>query len=212
MHRDLLQNTINFQHCQRNFDLTKTLDNDIAQHLYQIALSTPSKQNYVNFDCIAITNRQLIRQIAELCIHEQRDKLLPNLKEEFKKGRLQNPQVDAHMILLYFVKFENENIDHSDRMGHKTVSNWKRLTNMEIGISTGAVGLAANMLGLRTGFCKCFIENRLPDFTQYGIDKEDLEVILSIGYPLHKDHTIHTDDRFTSKSYDKEGQKIIFID
>jgi hypothetical protein len=211
MHKDLLQNTLNFQHCQRNFDLTKTLDNDIAQHLHQIALSTPSKQNYVNFDCIAITNRQLIRQIAEVCIHEDRDNLLPNLKEKFKNGRLQNPQVDAHMILLYFPIYEHENIDHSSRTGYKKVANWKELTNMEIGISTGAVGLAANMLGLRTGFCKCFIEDDLPEFTQYGIDKEDLEVILGIGYPLHKDHTVHTDDRFNSSSYKKQEQKKIFI-
>lgn len=212
MLKDLLQSTLNFQHCQRNFDLTKPLDNVIARNLYEIALSTPSKQNYVNFDCIAITNRQMIRQIAEVCIHEDRDDLLPMLKEEWKNGRLQNPQVDTHMLLLYFVKPENENIDHSDRTGLKKVDNWKRLTNMEIGISTGAVGLAANMLGLRTGFCKCFIEDRLPEFTQYGIDKEDLEVILGIGYPLYKDHTIHTDDRFVSLSYDKEEQKIIFID
>ena len=216
---DLLNHTKTFQRCQRNFDLSRELDTDTAKTLYEIALSVPSKQNFVNYDVVAVTNRSLIRQIAENCVSDTQNFLTKRLQTELKNGRLQNPQVDAHMILMYFLKPEMTFRDYSNRdRGPKGDSkqqfnSWKSLTNLEIGISTGAVGLAANSLGLRTGFCKCFTESKLPQkvFEDNGIDVNELVVILGIGYPLYEDHTLHTDGVHDSESFTKLEQKRIII-
>ena len=84
-----------FQRCQRNFDLDKNIDNQVVEILYDVALSTPTKQNLVNFDIIVVTNRQLIRQCAQAAVSESVDFL--QVSEEIKSGRrLQNPQVDCN--------------------------------------------------------------------------------------------------------------------
>lgn len=216
---DLLNHTQTFQRCQRNFDLSRELDIDTAKTLYEIALNVPSKQNFVNYDVVAVTNRSLIRKIAEASVSDDQSFLTPKLQQELKNGRLQNPQVDAHMLLMYFLKPDMADRDYGNRDPGpkggptKRFINWKHLTNLEIGISTGAVGLAANSLGLRTGFCKCFTESSLPqkEFEDIGIDVNELVVILGIGYPLHEDHTLHTDGVHESDSFTKLEQRKIII-
>ena len=89
----ILEAVNGFQRCQRNFDLDKNIDNQVVEILYDVALSTPTKQNLVNFDIIVVTNRQLIRQCARAAVSESVDFL--QVSEEIKSGRrLQNPQVD----------------------------------------------------------------------------------------------------------------------
>ena len=58
---------------QRNFDLDKNIDNPVVEILYDVALSTSTKQNLVNFDIIVVTNRQLIRQCAPAAVSESVD-------------------------------------------------------------------------------------------------------------------------------------------
>ena len=203
-----------FQRCQRNFDLERTVDPQLVEFLYDVALSTPTKQNLVNFDVIAVTNRKIIRQCAEAAVSESVDFL--SVSEEIKSGkRLQNPQVDCNLLFLYVMKDNRlSKVKQSRDPGPEMeLQSYKRLVQCEIGISAGAVGLSAHLFGLKTGCCKCYDEPQLPDsiFTDNGYDKYDICLMLGIGYPKFKKHTLHTDGINESDSFRKEPQRRLII-
>ncbi len=210
----ILEAVNGFQRCQRNFDLDKNIDNQVVEILYDVALSTPTKQNLVNFDIIVVTNRQLIRQCAQAAVSESVDFL--QVSEEIKSGRrLQNPQVDCNLLFLYVMK-DNSRSPLKKHRDPGPIIKWEsyiRLVNMEIGISVGALGLVANILGFKTGCCKCYNEPLLPDsvFTDNGYDKGDLMLMFGIGYPKFTKHTLHTDGTNTSDTFEKEPQRRLII-
>ena len=210
----ILEAVNGFQRCQRNFDLERTVDPQLVEFLYNVALSTPTKQNLVNFDVIAVTNRKIIRQCAFAAVSEHTHYLKEGAKIRSRK-RLQNPQVDCNLLFLYVMKDNRlSKFKKSRDPGPEiNVNAYKRLVQCEIGISAGAVGLSAHLFGLKTGCCKCYDEPQLPDsiFTDNGYDKYDICLMLGIGYPKFEKHTLHTDGINESDSFRKETQRKLII-
>ena len=51
--QELFLNTVqNFQHCQRNFDLSQTVDDSTVNWLLNVGYSTPTKQNLDSFEIV----------------------------------------------------------------------------------------------------------------------------------------------------------------
>ena len=205
--QDLLQHVQSFQRCQRNWDLNKTIDSDTIKHLHDIALSTPTKQNIVNFDIIVVKNRDVINKVAEVARNHDQEKTFKHSNKmitQLKAGRLQNPQVDCNLLFLYFRKDYNHQvlIQRCIQAVEMQTKQYIDISSMEMGISAGALGLAAHQIGLKTGFCQCVMKEKLPDilFKDNNINKLNFSLALSIGYPLHENHTWHNNKMWIPNS------------
>ena len=86
---------------------------------------------------------------------------------------------------------------------------------LSIGISAGAVALAANQLGLRTGFCVCLHKQPVIDVInkRHNTTFNDIVISLGIGYPLeHLDHNVGirpSGETFSKPTYEKTVKYII---
>lgn len=202
---NFLQNTKNFNHCQRNWDYDKIVDKAIIKKLLDIGHATPTKQSLKNFTLLAITNRDIIKHLEKASVSD--DHLIHKKhKKRVLDGEVQNPQVNANVLFVY--------------VRHEKIYENKNTVSVEMGISAGALGLAANEIGLRTGLCRC-IDRELIDpnlFDDYGLKVENILMFLGVGYPLHTEefpklpkHTIHNNTNFFSRSYPKGKYKKIII-
>ena len=65
----------------------------------------------------------------------------------------------------------------------KSIHNFN--VNLSVGISSGAVVLAANQMGMRTGFCCCYDKDLLVEyFSSIGYKlNSNIITMLGIGYP-----------------------------
>lgn len=206
-----------FQRCQRNFDLSIQVEDKIIDWLMDIGYSTPTKHNLNSFEIVCIKDRKIIKEfsIAATNPPEERYALSENLKEQLARGRIQNPQTDSNLLFLFFLKKETrKSNDRLERERGNPVTNhyWEKCTNLEIGLAASAIGIAATTIGMKTGFCRCMDIDAIPNVLEpYNIDKNDLEIMLGIGYPLYDDHTKHTDGKYTSSSYEKNIPRKLII-
>lgn len=206
---DILGLVNEFQKCQRNFNLDKAVPEDIAKWLLEIGYATPTKQNLDTFEIVCVTNRDSIKKFVKAATNspEESQDMSPSLKKMLKEGRTQNPQTDANLLFLFFIKRKQRKskMREEREKGRPSDDQYYRVTtNLEIGLSASAIGIAAHSIGMKTGFCRCIDHDALPDIlSQYKINKYDLEVMLGVGYPLHKDRTKHTDGKYYSEHYEK---------
>ena len=54
MIKEYLQTIENFQHCQRNWDLTKSISDETIDFLLEAGYNVPTKQNLNSFTILAI--------------------------------------------------------------------------------------------------------------------------------------------------------------
>lgn len=205
---DILNLVNEFQKCQRNFNLEKAVPEDTAKWLLDIGYATPTKQNLDTFEIVCIRNRDSIKKFVKAATNspEEFQDMLPSLQKMLKEGRTQNPQTDANLLFLFFIKRKQRKskMREERERGCPSSGQYRVTTNLEIGISASAIGIAAHSIGMKTGFCSCIDHNALPDMlSQYKINKYDLEVMLGVGYPLYKDRLKHTDGKYYSGHYEK---------
>jgi nitroreductase len=160
-HLDIKKAIIRSQHCQRNFDLTKTIPEADVDMLAYAATNCPSKQNIAFYNLHIISDRDLIEKIHELA---------PGTHAYDEDGNMiatTNSQVLANVIFVY-EQLELE--DLTERGFNKwadadeadiEVFNRDRAT--AIGIASGYVNLTASMLGYNTGCCQCFLTNDIKE-------------------------------------------------
>lgn len=207
--KDILRLVNGFQKCQRNFNLEKTVPYETAKWLLNIGYATPTKHNLDTFEIVCVRNRDNIKKFVKAATNspEEAQDMSPSLKKMIKEGRTQNPQTDANLLFLFFIKRKQRKskMREEREKGRPTNEQFYRLTtNLEIGLSASAIGIAAHSIGMKTGFCRCIDHDALPEIlSQYNINKYDLEVMLGVGYPLYEDHTKHTDGKYYSDSYEK---------
>lgn len=199
-----------FQHCQRNWDLSKKIDPETIDWLMTVGYSTPTKQNLDTFEVVCIKDRSIIQQFSKAATNPDynSDLLSNNLKTQMKRGRNQNPQTDSNLLFLFFHKPDERTSDiRQSREGGNPEEKikYKHNTGFEMGLSASAIGIAANSIGMRSGFCRCIWHDILPQniLDQYNLDRCNLEIMLGIGYPLHNNHTLHTDGLYQNKSLNK---------
>lgn len=160
-YQDIKKAIVRSQHCQRNFDLTKTIPESDVDMLAYAATNCPSKQNIAFYNLHIISDRDTIEKIHELA---------PGTHAYDADGNMiatTNSQVLANVIFVYeqlelgdltergFNKWENA--DEADI----EVFNRDRAT--AIGIASGYVNLTASMLGYSTGCCQCFLTNDIKE-------------------------------------------------
>jgi nitroreductase len=160
-HLDIKKAIIRSQHCQRNFDLTKTIPESDVDMLAYAATNCPSKQNIAFYNLHIISDRDTIEKIHELA---------PGTHAYDADGNMiatTNSQVLANVIFVY-EQLELE--DLTERGFNKwadadeadiEVFNRDRAT--AIGIASGYVNLTASMLGYSTGCCQCFLTNDIKE-------------------------------------------------
>tara|TARA_A100001388_G_scaffold15920_1_gene10599 strand:+ start:1955 stop:2608 length:654 start_codon:yes stop_codon:yes gene_type:complete len=198
-----------FQKCQRNFNLEKVVPEDTAKWLLDIGYTTPTKQNLDTFEIVCVRDRDIIKKFVKAATNspEESQDMSPSLKEMLKEGRTQNPQIDANLLFLFFIKRKQRKSkmrEEREKGKPSTKYYYKATTNLEIGLSASAIGIAAHSIGMKTGFCRCIDHDALPEILlPYNINKYDLEVMLGVGYPLFKDHTKNTDGKYYSERYKK---------
>ena len=151
------------QRCQRNWDLSKIISDDIVDVLKQVVINSPSKQNEEYYSVIFCTNRDIIENIYNNTLTDAASENLDINK---------NSQVLANLLVI-FCK-ENHNT------GRNNDTDMHTNRQLAIGIAAGQIALSASMLGLRTGFCKCFDSTVVNSLL--GVDKS-VELLLGIGYP-----------------------------
>jgi len=160
-YQDIKKAIVRSQHCQRNFDLTKTIPESDVDMLAYAATNCPSKQNIAFYNLHIISDRDTIEKIHELA---------PGTHAYDTDGNMiatTNSQVLANVIFVY-EQLELEDLtergfnkwadaDESDI----EVFNRDRAT--AIGIASGYVNLTASMLGYSTGCCQCFLTNDIKE-------------------------------------------------
>tara|TARA_B100001094_G_scaffold210613_1_gene204469 strand:- start:2860 stop:3519 length:660 start_codon:yes stop_codon:yes gene_type:complete len=185
MEKQLLDAITNTQRCQRNWDLTKQMPQEHIDLLLKIATTTPTKQNREWFQIAYTTDRSVIKDLYAMAYD-------PKDSEFWQKT---NTQITSHLVLIYL---EHTNEDDVWKGGGESddVTNprWrKENTIMSSGISLGAVAIAANLLGYRTGFCQCFLPDEFRAYMtkQFGLPQDGvMGVTLGIGIP--KEGVPHT--------------------
>ena len=215
---DFLTAVNNSQRCQRNWDLSKEVDDETIAWLMEIGYSTATKQNLDTFEVVCIKDRSVIQEFTKAATNPDynRDLLGTRLKEQMKAGRNQNPQTDSNLLFLFFHKPEVRTSDiRQDREGCDPEDKIKflRNTGFEMGMSASAIAIAANSVGMRSGFCRCVWHDILPQdiLDQYDLNGRNLELMLGVGYPLYDTHLLHTDNVHTSRSFDKYTPRTLII-
>lgn len=188
------------QRCQRNFDFSKPISREIVEYLYKIGHTTPTKQNLNSFQLVAFTDREQILEIAKAAtsVYDPWDPE-HELKADIQSGkRMQNPQVNATVLFMYFLRPESKTSDlRLEREGTTgdSMEYWRIVTNFEMGLSASAISIAAHSMGMKTGFCRCFNREMLAKIIEpYGLHPDDFSTALGVGYPIEGvPHYVHTD-------------------
>ena len=174
------------QHCQRNWDLSREIDQADLDLIKHSLTNCPSKQNIAYYKVHMITDRDLIEEI-----HSYTDGFTINI--EGSKS-VTNSQCLANLLVVFEANdpFQNkQNMYRNTQLAnglHGNVNSedtnvLKRDQHMAIGIAAGYANLTASMIGMNTGCCACFTENKVKN--AIGANGEIL-LLMGIGF---KDQT-----------------------
>ena len=183
------------QHCQRNWDLNKTIDPEHLKIFEYILKTVPSKQNIAYYKIHFIFNRSIIEKIYN------NTATYSNRKVDFC-----NPQALANLLVVFEDVLEFDDINENNevfayklqnRLSASQKSMIEKTLNEDrqqaIGIASGQLALIANYLGYKTGFCKCFNSNALVKILNL---ENKISLLLGIGYPNFEiPHNVHHLDR-----------------
>jgi hypothetical protein len=173
---------IKSQHCQRNWDLTKSLPQEDVDLLVHSITQCPSKQNIAFYKAHFIQDRELIEQIHKLTRHNSRH---PRYDTET------NSQILANLVVVFeknnFVPSLKTDIYRSEETNeilynNKTVEEiavLQRDAEMAVGIAAGYANLTASILGYSTGCCACFDGNGIKKLLDL---EEDPILLMGIGF------------------------------
>ncbi|MDA9373804.1 nitroreductase family protein [bacterium] len=204
----ILEATEQFNHCQRNWDMSKQVDDSTIDYLINIGNAAPKKQNIVNFYTICIKDQDLIADIAQYCYSSHAP---ARLWKEHPSGRHENPQVKAPLLILFVLDIDfKSGVDHSE--SPTLIEDMQIVSLVEIGIAASAIGIAANDLGLRTGFNSCINVDAMPEYISgTKIKSANIVTSMGIGYPQYDEHHIQTDNVHVHDRYLNSANKSIIL-
>lgn len=208
-HKDIMSAVIKSQHCQRNWDLDKTIPQDDIDLLIHAVTNCPSKQNIAYYDVYVISDRDIIEQIH-------------NETNGFVTGpttTTTNSQVLANLLFafipisdqkLLLKNNEHRNTQHDSLKSQPSARDLELLQRdryTAIGIASGYLNLTASILGYSTGCCSCFDQT----VVQKIIGSENpVELLMGVGIKNdEKNRRLHhkTDYLFPTKK--KQNIKVI---
>ena len=181
-HNTIKKAIIKSQHCQRNWDLTKSIPQEDLELLIHAVTQCPSKQNIAFYKAHFIQDRALIEEIHELTRHNSRH---PRYDTET------NSQILANLVVVFeknnFVPLLKTDIYRSEET-EDILSNNKKVKNitalqrdaeMAVGIAAGYLNLTSSILGYSTGCCACFHEAEVKKLLNL---EEDPILLMGIGF------------------------------
>jgi nitroreductase len=225
---DFISNCIfNSQHCQRNWDLSRTIPQEDLDLLALAASQSPSKQNISYYRLHFLTNRDKIQQVYELTAGAimDPDRLNPVGGYPTAGRAYTNPQTMANLLIVYEDKSITE-IDNGKSNPPRNAETYKKSqgqlddqirANLErdrrtaIGISAGYVSLVSNLLGYATGFCQCVSDKQAM---REVLDIPTVPALL-IGVGFSNDNldrkVHHADHSIVFGSFEKQQMDIKWI-
>jgi nitroreductase len=168
---NLVDHAKSANHCQRIWSDRK-IDQVIIEELVGVAVNMPTKQNEEYYGLLVTTDQEF-NEFVYMNSHTYEDAVL-NLPFEQRHLTNTNTQMRAPLVFLWLAK--HKKFEHGDLNKEGLIS---------IGVSSGAVALAANQLGLKTGFCCCLYKPPLLEKInqEWSINYQDIIIALGIGYP-----------------------------
>lgn len=158
----LLTASATAQRCQRNWDLSKNIDPSIVDCLKSIVKNSATKQNEEYYSVFFITNRSVIESLYQLSY----DTI----------NYIKNPQTLAQLLIVFDGRIPTTNrnlaVQHTPEELYVN-------QHQGIGIAAGQLTLAANMLGLKTGFCACFDNDNVSKL----LNIKNPILMVGVGYP-----------------------------
>jgi nitroreductase len=189
---------IKSQHCQRNWDLSKSMPTEDLDALIFAATNCPSKQNVSFYKLHVITNREIIEKV-----HEQTSGF------SYDGKTITNSQTLANTL---FVFTENNGYGqwYKQAVHGDESSTLERDRHMAVGIAAGYLNLLASMMGYGTGCCACFANEPIKQILD--IDS-NVVLMMGIGYSdSNRNRRIHhTDSTFVFPTIPKEPIQVTFI-
>ncbi len=198
------------QHCNRNWDLSKSIPQDDVDLITESATQCPVKQNLNFYKTHIITDRDKI------------EKIHGHTAGFFIDGVAQTNSQTLANVLIAFTQDEptmkrewlRKDDEHGKSQKHiwneeheKTCNDTDRF--MAVGIAIGYVNLVSTMLGYETGCCRCFDEAPIQEIIG---DEHGLPLLLmGIGYPdptrNRREH--HTDSKTMFPSFKNRRETVI---
>ena len=182
------------QHCQRNWDLDKTIDPEHLEIFKYVLKTSPSKQNIAYYKIHFIFNRDIIAKIYDntptrsRIVERHNPQVLANLLVVFEEYLQFSPVHENTQIKVYKQK---DTLDINQRTKIERLVHEDRL--QAIGITSGQLVLVANYLGYKTGFCRCYDSKPIKDILNLD---NNASLIIGIGHPdIETSHSIHHIDR-----------------
>ena len=168
------------QRCQRNWNLKKKIPEEDIEVLKTAITQCPSKQNYIFYKPLMITNRETIDKIY----HNTED---GSTSEDGE--RIKNVQTLAN--LLFAFEYSNEwqqqvaeeqvrNQEAEDYLKSGVVhASTEPQRLLSIGIAAGYLNLTASLLGYQTGCCTCFNRRAVQDILG---TKNPIGLLMGVGF------------------------------
>lgn len=185
------------QHCQRNWDLSKTIPEDHINLFIEAVKRAPSKQNIAHYKTHFISDRNLITLIADCTRRHSNNVWLLNKMELTKTI---NSQALANLLIVFEFyqdysspEIYNRNAEAKTVFLNSQLGGPKQIMEADgytaIGIASGYVALLANMLGYSTGFCGCIQSDNMSKVLNTD---NKIMLLLGVGFPNDGvDHVVH---------------------
>ena len=167
-------------HCQRNW-IDQVVNDETISALTEIAVNMPTKQNQ-NFYKLVVSTDTDYNHFVYLNGYDKEHCLVQDLPFEDRHLSNRNTQLLAP-LLFQWVFSEEEFSNAVNTVDKSELKNG--IGHLSVGISAGAVALAANALGLKTGFCSCLDMKNVTDKLSsiIGQQLDGTLLTLGIGYP-----------------------------
>jgi nitroreductase len=177
---DIKKAIIRSQHCQRNWDLSKSIPDEDIEMIKTAVTNCPSKQNVAYYKVIFVTDRDKIERI-----YETTNGFITNFRSN---DTVTNSQVLANLLVVFAESDvePKENIFGDVFVPSKDLEKPEDLLkdkHMAVGIGAGYANITASMLGYSTGCCACFDPAQVAEILD--IDTH-VHLLMGIGF---KDET-----------------------
>lgn len=164
------QDVLKAEHCQRNWDINFKLPEEDLDALIRVATSMPTKQNRDYYKLIVSTDVNFNKKIYNLAADPDN----PDTPSR-------NSQVAANALFIYVSNADFKNNNKKFKDDHYNNA------SVSVGISSGALTLAAAQMDYRTGFCQCFLNKEIKEELKNkginNIDDEYVILLVGIGKP-----------------------------
>jgi hypothetical protein len=208
----ITESITNSQHCQRNWDLSKSIPQEDLITLVSAVTECPSKQNIAYYKCHFITSRPVIENIYTNTdgftisynprVTQTNSQTLANLLVAFEDVPITPRSLNGE------IRNDQSLWLHQDETN--VPEDLKRDKQMAIGIASGYLNLTANLLGYSTGFCACF--NPAVMGKILGIDNKIL-LLLGIGFKNddinRRQHQLLSN--FMYPTFNKQPIEVLFV-